>query len=358
MLQIEQISLDAYERAIVISDIHGDLQLLKQLLEKVSFAQYDALFIVGDLCEKGPNSLEVVRYLKQLQMDHPAVFVIKGNGDILIEHVWKGNDAVFDYMKEQSFSLLHDLLREKNARLAEFPTIEHLQSFYKTHFKDELDWLTNLPEAFETEDYIFIHAGIEDRTDWEETSYAHALTVPSFYEQGHQATKKVIVGHWPVSNYRSISVYEANPLIDPSKRIICIDGGNQVKRNGQLNALIIEGDVLTSEYVDHLTDQRTVQTAYNAPEDRMGAIVYPNYELTPIEEGHAFSLCEHNGVHKWVKNEYIIQEDEKVHCKGDVSTTFVSVQVGDVVSVIDASCASYILIKKNGVIGWIPHACL
>lgn len=358
MLDVEQVSLDSYERAIVISDIHGDLRLLTQLLENVSFSKRDALFIGGDLCEKGPNSLAVVRYLKKLQANHPAVFVLKGNGDILIEHVWKGNEAVFDYLKEQPFSLLHDLLREKNYSLEDRTTIEDLQSFYQTHFNDELDWLANLPEAFETEDYIFIHAGIEDRTDWKETSYAHALSAPVFYEQGHQATKTVIVGHWPVSNYRSEAIYEAGPLIDRSKRIICIDGGNRVKQNGQLNALVIQGDELAVEYVDRLTDMRTVQKAYNAPEDRIGAIVYPNYDLTLVEEGHAFSLCEHNGVHKWVKNEYIIKEDDRIHCKGDVSTTFVSVHTGDVVSVIDDSCASYILIKKNGIIGWIPHTCI
>ena len=38
-----------------------------------------------------------------------------------------------------------------------------------SEFSQELYWLTELPTAIETEDYIFVHAGLEDRVDWKET---------------------------------------------------------------------------------------------------------------------------------------------------------------------------------------------
>ena len=49
-----------------IGDIHGELDLLMQCLGAVSFDKnIDRLFSVGDLIDKGPNSLGVIRLLKE-----------------------------------------------------------------------------------------------------------------------------------------------------------------------------------------------------------------------------------------------------------------------------------------------------
>ena len=68
-------------RVIVVSDVHGHGHYLKGLLEQLQFSAQDALVIVGDLIEKGGNSLETVRYVMRLKEKNPKVWLSAGNVD-------------------------------------------------------------------------------------------------------------------------------------------------------------------------------------------------------------------------------------------------------------------------------------
>lgn len=348
------------KRVIIISDIHGDLALLEKLLLQISYQDQDVLIVNGDMCEKGPNSLSVLRYMMKRSIQSKKVYVTQGNCDVLINYVLNKDEWILDYMKRQEHSLLNDMLAEHEASLDDFTSINELSAFYQEHFEREINWLLNLPTAIETEDYIIIHAGIENREDWKETSVQSALSIPAFYEKEHQANKLVVVGHWPVSNYTATSESHNNPLIDLNKKIICIDGGNRVKNGGQINALLIQNGTYRYTYVDHLLDTRKVQKAYEAPIGYVGTVTYPNYQLRKLIEEKYFTLCENInlGMNQWIKNEYIQVEDNNVFCKGDLSTTLLSVKVGDIVSIMDESCEGYVLVKKAGEVGWIPSECL
>ena len=61
--RIERLGASPGQRLIVVSDIHGQLDCLVQLLEKTGYGGDDILVVIGDLIEKGPDSLGVVRYL-------------------------------------------------------------------------------------------------------------------------------------------------------------------------------------------------------------------------------------------------------------------------------------------------------
>ena len=68
-------------RAIFISDIHGEKDLLEVLLEKVHYIPgQDTLFLLGDLIEKGSASLETLRWVMTLARNE-RVIVLKGNND-------------------------------------------------------------------------------------------------------------------------------------------------------------------------------------------------------------------------------------------------------------------------------------
>ena len=59
----------------VISDIHGEYELFMKMLEKIKFQDTDTLYILGDILDRGPNPIRVLRKL----MEMPNVIPIVGN---------------------------------------------------------------------------------------------------------------------------------------------------------------------------------------------------------------------------------------------------------------------------------------
>ncbi|GEL77544.1 metallophosphoesterase [Tenuibacillus multivorans] len=358
MIDVRKLNLDKNRRIIVISDIHASLDLFKQLLSDVHYTNEDYLFINGDLCEKGHNSLEVVHYVKQMSLNSERVYLTKGNCDVIHRYVFEGHEGIYNYMESRKESVLNEMLEYHGKSLHDFQNLEELGTYYLNHFKNEIEWLDSLPTAYETDEYIIIHAGLNETL--EQTDEPTALYVPAFYEKGHKEDKIVIVGHWPVANYRANQISSNNPIIDYEQRVIALDGGNRIKRDGQLNALIIENGNYSYTYVDSLRDGAYIQKDHLPSEDRKGNVTYPNYDMNIIKEEKFFTLCQNEklGIQQWIKNEYLIESDGKTMCKSDLSTTFLSVEAGDQVWIIDDNCAGYFLIKNvDGDVGWVPDGC-
>lgn len=71
----------------VCGDIHGCLNELEAKLEEVGFDKStDHLYALGDLIDRGPNSLEVLALL-----DEPWFDSILGNHEVLMLEAYKGN---------------------------------------------------------------------------------------------------------------------------------------------------------------------------------------------------------------------------------------------------------------------------
>ncbi|MBJ7960787.1 metallophosphoesterase [Bacillus mycoides] len=363
MEKIQKLLIPKGVRVIVISDIHGELNLLKELLHKVNFKDEDYLIINGDLCEKGRNSIGVVNYVMDLVVSKPNVYVIEGNCEAVVEALVNENPALINYLCTRKNTIFNEWLAKLNVTVNEESDICEVKKILMSHFSKEIKWLTELPTAIETDDYIFVHAGLEDRENWRQTDRKNAIAIPEFFNKSHSADKYVIVGHWPVVNY-SEEAPSNNPVIDKEKKIIAIDGGNAIKEAGQLNAFIIQrttsGDTFSYTYVDHFP-QYEVLADFNANSVMQGGVTYPHYYIEPVERMKGFTVCKQLGTNELlhVKNEYIKQlESGEYTVKTDISCAQISIRKGDTVSLIDGSCRGYDLIKKDGVEGWIEKGIL
>ena len=65
MANLKTFAANETGRDFVIGDLHGSFSLLEKMLEHVSFdTETDRLFSVGDLVDRGPESLECLELLQ------------------------------------------------------------------------------------------------------------------------------------------------------------------------------------------------------------------------------------------------------------------------------------------------------
>mgnify|MGYP000459463519 CR=1 FL=1 len=81
----------AGRRIVAVSDIHGNLPFFRALLDKIALTPEDILVLVGDLLEKGQESLALLRYVMDLCRTH-TVYPLCGNCDGLVYRFFRGDE--------------------------------------------------------------------------------------------------------------------------------------------------------------------------------------------------------------------------------------------------------------------------
>lgn len=348
-------NLPTDRRTIVISDIHGSFELLQRLLEKASYSEADTLILLGDIIEKGEKSLETLRYIMELSQRN-TVHIVTGNCDTIWEDVMHEIDdsGLLKYILWRKKSILNEMCRELSIIVDEKSDIKYIKRQLIDNFGDEFNWLAALPLIIETQRFIFAHAGITTET-LEENEDFPVIKNDGFMEKGLSFSKFVVVGHWPVSNYfKDKSCH--NPIINTEQRIISIDGGNVIKKDGQLNALIIQNnDVEDIEFfaVDDLPKGIVVEDQ-SSSSDSIN-INWNDNLVEVLEEKDGLSLCRHiTSRHEfWINSKQLFTDKHGVHCY-DYTDYMLPVSAGDIVSIVEQT-EDKSLIKKDGIVGWIPN---
>lgn len=360
--KIERMAIEPQKRILVTSDIHGHLSYFKKLLRKASFSDEDLLIIVGDILEKGPESLNTLRYIMKLCKQGNVIPLI-GNVDayrvkliyeLSEENVYSFYNYIMNLRQWAGSSFYEELAAECGYAINKAEDILQAKNDVIAHFENEFRFLTTLPTVIETQNYIFVHGGLREKqisdnsckSVFELTKYdAFAENTPHTFE------KYVVAGHWPVVLYRS-DVPQMNPVINREKRIVSIDGGCGVKKDGQLNLLIIPDINCSVDDISYVSydETPTVRALENQlPSTDSVYISWLNKEIKILHEGEEFSYIEHvkSGRKLYIPNSYIKNETE---CR-DYTDYLLPVKAGDTLSVI-FQCSKGCIVKNNGVIGW------
>mgnify|MGYP000556230842 FL=1 len=80
---VKRLTFPEGRRVLAISDIHGNLPFLKGVLAAAHYGPDDILVLVGDLVEKGPDSLTTLRFIMELA-EWNTVYGLRGNCDNLV----------------------------------------------------------------------------------------------------------------------------------------------------------------------------------------------------------------------------------------------------------------------------------
>jgi serine/threonine protein phosphatase 1 len=79
-------------RQLLIGDIHGCSLTLKKLIDKLELLKSDQLIILGDLINKGPDSLGVVDYIISLISNGFEIIIVRGNNESMLLKILKKNE--------------------------------------------------------------------------------------------------------------------------------------------------------------------------------------------------------------------------------------------------------------------------
>jgi serine/threonine protein phosphatase 1 len=190
------------KKIFAIGDIHGCYDRLKALMEKIPIdLSRDALVFIGDYIDRGPHSVEVVDYLIQLKNRFPDIIFLKGNHEDMLDKFLNGADR-FTYLLNGGQQTLDSYLTKS------------VQSEFFPIPPDHMEFFKSLRLFFETEEFIFVHAGLRPRVPLESQKTEDLLWIrDKFVSSKHDFGKRVIFGHTPLKK----------PLVEPNK--IGIDTG-------------------------------------------------------------------------------------------------------------------------------------
>lgn len=345
----KRIQLDEHRRIIMISDLHGNRSLFHKLLKKCDYKPDDILILLGDLGEKGPDSLGVLHDVMQL-CEQGNTYVVQGNCDCLVPSLMKQELKDFvGYNNFRSASLLNEMAHVCGYSHIDMENGEEVRQTIAATFKKELSFIESLPLVIESETAIFVHAGLVNE-ELPFNTRADFITFPAFMESGKSFKKHVYCGHWPTLNYH-MDIADCKVLTDSKMNATAIDGGNGVKLEGQLNALILDQGKTECIWVDELRSAR-VQKEQVASENPI-FISWAKREVIKLETKGQWCYCEHLASKRkcWLPLSYLYEEDGKTCCM-DFTNYLLPVKVGDEVRIIEEK-GDYVFAKLNGVVGWI-----
>ena len=210
-MYIQRVFLPEKARLMMISDIHGHAEGLKNVLKQAGFCKDDVLVIVGDMIEKGEENLKVIREVMKLSEEY-SVYPLKGNVDVSRLRMLMSDDITVQQqllktsIKNKKWwpsSTLEEMCTEIGVTMDEAMDTTVIYPRLIEHFRKEIDFITNLPVIIETQRFIFVHGGIphERLEELDVTNADQYLKRDEFWKEGVSFKKYVAVGHWPVALY-------------------------------------------------------------------------------------------------------------------------------------------------------------
>lgn len=343
----------AGRRIIAVSDIHGNLPFFRALMDKIALTPEDILVLVGDILEKGQESLALLRHVMALCRTH-TVYPLCGNCDGLVYRFFQGDELdrrFFSfYLPQHPESALRQLAREGG--FDQTDDLPRLRADLRSAYPEEWRFLSRMPTILETEHLVFVHGGVPSLEHMDQLDRWRCMKNDDFLGQGHAFDKWVIVGHWPVTLYRP-DIQSAAPILLPGRRIASIDGGCVLKKDGQLNALILPEES-SQNFTWTAWDGLPTATALDGqlPSAAPLNIRWGRSAVEVLEEGEELSLCRHleTGRTLYILNRYLRMGPDGLWCE-DSTDYRLPVAPGDKLTLVARTKTGF-LCKKDGVTGW------
>ncbi len=178
-------------RIFAIGDIHGCLEKLEDLVEVIAAnPKKDKLIFIGDYIDRGSFSREVVEYVIGLKSKFKNVIFLLGNHEQMFLNYLEGVDEETYLYNGGKYTL-----SDYGIKSSDSPS-EKKGKIPEMHFI----FLQSLLPYYQTNDYIFVHAGLIPGVPLKKQATQDLLWVRhQFIDSDHDFGKRVIFGHTPLS---------------------------------------------------------------------------------------------------------------------------------------------------------------
>ncbi|GLJ00290.1 metallophosphoesterase [Sphingobium sp. BS19] len=223
------------ERIYAIGDIHGRLDLMKDILARIERhaatlppARSVHIVVLGDMIDRGPDSAAVLRYLHGVQQTTGRLIVLHGNHEELMLRALAGEPGMLRaWMRIGGSATIRSYgveppHRDDDQRAA-------VNDLLKVIPSNIIEWIRHLPLTARSGDYLFCHAGIRPGVALKRQKRADLVWIrDEFLEDPLDHGVMVVHGH-------SVSTD-----VEMRGNRIGIDTG--AYRTGILTALYLEGE--------------------------------------------------------------------------------------------------------------------
>lgn len=183
-----------------ISDIHGQYKQYKRILECIDLKEEDTLYVLGDVIDRGPESLKVLEDM----MRRTNVFPIIGN------HEYMAMSCLHNFMKEITEKSISEFNEDTRMSIEDwfcnggYTTYKEFIRLSRDTQNDILEYLGefSLYEEIEVNNkhFVLTHGGIgnfsEERPLHKYSLVDMAFTRPD-YSKVYYTNKYLVTGHTP-----------------------------------------------------------------------------------------------------------------------------------------------------------------
>lgn len=227
----------------VISDIHGEYDMLVNLLSRISLKDEDTLYVLGDILDRGPYPIKTMRKL----MEMPNAICIVGNHELMalecLELLMKEitEESIAGLDEEAVGNLIAWMQNGSSSTIKEFRELSRDEQVEVIDFIK--DFLIYEEISVCGKEYLLVHAGLGNfypGKDIEDYSLKELVWDRAEYEIRYYPEKYVITGHTPTQmiegNKRPGYIYRNNGHIaidcgasrlDGRLAAFCLDTGEE-----------------------------------------------------------------------------------------------------------------------------------
>jgi serine/threonine protein phosphatase 1 len=222
------------ERVYAIGDVHGRLDLLRDLLRRIDDhsaglppAESTHIILLGDLIDRGTQSREVLNFVYSIQQRTDGIVTLLGNHEeLMLKAIDKVPGTLDAWMRMGGRATVRSFGLEPPA--AGESARDYADRLRAAVPPELLEWMRTLPLTASSGSYMFCHAGIRPGVSLKRQSRTDLLWIrKEFLEDDSSHGVVVVHGHSIAAD------------VEMRSNRIGIDTG--AYRTGVLTALYLEG---------------------------------------------------------------------------------------------------------------------